>query len=478
MTPEELLAKINLLDTNELIVELKLYTTKVGFCFLKAMPSLEGNVFFQKMISCLAKKQLTEDEISSEEIQMLYTHLAFYFKKANKKDYVDHCCTFITDNIFKKRLSAWLHYKRYTTNQSHITEFSNYLQKLSLAIYDDSEDYTYEILSDLNDYKIYILSQFSVDFNIKLLELFDDIELQKQFPILAQLQLEPLVVLPDVEIAEINNKVQMPSTVIQNIFDINFLDLIKKEKLFGYTMDKVTSKIIQKGQANFDQGYERLTSQEVVKLYCYCNMRMHYFTSLNFYERSKFFEMFYNSAGRIKFIDIGCGPATSGLAFANYIFEKTKTPAVFDYIGIDTSLNMQNQAKEMMKNEIFDGNIIPYFVQSIKSIEINLLTNSSCIILNASYVFASEDLPITEIITFIEELKVQHRYVPKFLLFQNPANRMGNIQLNKKYAEFKELLGDCEEIYTRDCERISYYYQIKFYDKPKFRDVYLEILKL
>jgi hypothetical protein len=51
MTPEELLSKINLLDANELIVELKTNTTKVGFCFLKAIPSLEGNIFFQKMIS-------------------------------------------------------------------------------------------------------------------------------------------------------------------------------------------------------------------------------------------------------------------------------------------------------------------------------------------------------------------------------------------------------------------------------------------
>jgi SAM-dependent methyltransferase len=478
MTPEELLSKINLLDANELIVELKTNTTKVGFCFLKAIPSLEGNIFFQKMISCLARKQFSENEILTDEIQMLYTHLAFYFKKANKKEFADSCCTFIANNIFKKRLSAWLHYKRYNNNQSHITEFSNYLQKLSLAIYDDSEDYTYEILSDLNDYKIYSISRLPEGLKIKLLDLFNDIELQTQFPILLQLQLEPIKILPDVEIAEINDKVQVPSPVIQNIFDINFLNIMKKENLFGYTIIEVTSKIIQKGQADFDQGYEDLTAQQVVKLYCYCNMRMHYFTSLNFYERSEFFEMFYNSTGRIKFIDIGCGPGTSGLAFANYIFEKTKIPAVFDYFGIDTSLNMQNQAKEMMKNQIFTSNYIPYFVRSINNIEINSLANSSCIILNASYVFASEDLSIDEIVTFINDLRKIHRYTPKYLLFQNPANKISNIELNKRYTEFKKLLGNYEEIYIKKCERICYYNQIKMYGEPKFRDVYLEILKL
>src|SRR5476651_130134 len=150
MTSGELLENIIILGADDLLSYIRNNSDNLRLCFLQSNPERGDSSNFSKVISTLAQKQMSDIFINSQEIQALYTHLAYYFKRFNKWQFVDSCTTNIQENIFKRRLSAWLHYKRYNVHQLHVSEFENYIKKLSAAIHDEDDDYTYEILSDLH----------------------------------------------------------------------------------------------------------------------------------------------------------------------------------------------------------------------------------------------------------------------------------------------------------------------------------------
>ncbi len=466
MSPDDLLESIASLDNDSLISFLEEESNSVRLCFLQVVPSQVNKKVFARVMSTLAQK-LTPENISTNGIQSLYTHLAFYFKNANMAQYVDTCTTHINDNIFRKRLSAWLHYKRYNTYSLHITEFENYLTKLSNAILDDEDDYTYEILSDLNEYKLSLPQEIRT----QVLDFFEDESLAERYPILKQLKDDYLHVIPDVEVEDYRGKIHMPSIAMEKLFNDHFIDYIKENQLFGYSMPYVTENIIKKGQADFDLDFGELKASQVVKLYCYCNMRMHFFSSISLYERSEIVSLFYKTNGKIKFIDIGSGPGTCGLAFADHIHQETGVGAVFDYFGVDTSVAMNNQAEEMMKNSEFSSTTMR-FCSDIEAITMEDLKQASCIIINTCYVFASEDLPIKVLANYINKLSKNFPYVPKYLLFQNPINDF----LNRRYEEFKTHLSAYEITYTKK-SNVHFSYQRGASGFSKERKVLFEILK-
>lgn len=473
MTPEKLYETVVINNPSELISFLNESNAKVRLTFLQAQITDENTGIFQQIIRALAQKNLSSVITLTNEIQSLYIHLAYYFKKANNRAFVDACTTHIQETVFKKRLSAWLHYKRYINKASHITEFRNYLTKLSAARIDEDDDYTYEILSDLYEYKTKIVNKLPEPIHSSLIDLFTNGEMLEDFPILNQFVLEGLEKLPNFEVVEYKGKEYIPSEFAGEIFAKHFVDYVKGNSLFGYDIIEATEQIIKKGQARFDDGYNRLTPSDVVKIYCYCNMRMHYYSSLCLYERSEIVPKFYNTNGRIKFIDIGCGPATSGLAFAEYIYDSTGEPASFDYFGIDMSIAMQEQANEIMTNDVFlESNYMAYY-KDIKQIDVSQISSASCIIINACYVFASPSLNLKDITDFILDVKSKYPYAPKFLLFQNPIG----FSINKRYEEFKKLLQYYKIIYTKN-EEIKYYNQRKWTDYAKVKGIYYEILKL
>jgi len=476
MTPEELLHYIENLSPEELVAYLEDDANGLSFCFLNAVPEASINKTFERMFSSLAQKQLADSVRNSKGIQALYTHLAFYFRRINSRDYVDNCATHIHDNAFKKRLSAWLHYKRYTVHKSHISEFVHYLEKLSAAVYDDTDEFTYELLSDLHEYRIKGLARLNDENRAAMEALFNDTDLQARFPLLGDLNLDPNLFLPGMEVSIEEQATLLPTLSVQQIFEEAFLAPMRNRQLYGYTMQQARN-IINRGQANFDQGFEALTAAEVVKLYCYLNMRMHYFSSWSLFERSALAN-YYSTGGKIKFIDIGCGPGTSGLAFATYIRDKTGDPAVFDYFGIDTSVAMQQQAIEMLTNDIFISEGHVKFYSTIEDIDLADLANPTCIIINACYVFASETLEIEPIATFIKEVQIKFKYSPKFLLYQNLSNEEYNLWANQRYIDFKALLENYTVIFSEN-KKVTFHNQRNVYgNDPRNIKVFFEILKL
>src|SRR5207248_8446060 len=90
-------------------------------------------------------------------------------------------------------------------------------------------------------------------------------------------------------------------------------------------------------------GRPPLDPAEKVLLDCYVNMRKHFFACRATYEAFKpVIKGILRSAARPVVIDVGCGPATAGLALADRFPRRT-----FDYVGIDSAPAMLDKAREL-----------------------------------------------------------------------------------------------------------------------------------
>jgi hypothetical protein len=136
----------------ELISLVKSNRENIKLLFINAEISAESLDYFTQILIHVGESQISEESLLSEEVQFVYTELAFFFKRSNREGPVSTCLHYIEESILKNRLKAWLHYKHYTDINSHVNLFGSYLNKLSLAISNGEEDYVNEVLRDLNDY--------------------------------------------------------------------------------------------------------------------------------------------------------------------------------------------------------------------------------------------------------------------------------------------------------------------------------------
>jgi hypothetical protein len=181
---------------------------------------------------------------------------------------------------------------------------------------------------------------------------------------------------------------------------------------------------------------------------------------------------YYNPSGRIKFIDIGCGPGTSGLALAEHIYNETGSAASFDYYGVDCSIRMMEMARSIMTNRAFDTGSHIGFYRDVTEIDLSDISDYSCIIVNACYLFASDTLDVSALAAFIGMIKESYPRRPKFIFFQNPEYDI----LNVKYEQFKSMIGSYKTIYS-EVEVIRYQTKRNAYTDAKKKSVYFEVLE-
>jgi hypothetical protein len=480
MRHTELKEKIILLNANALVAFIEENINEIRLFFLQIESSREVTASLEGILLRLIEMGLPAKIKSTIQIQSFVTHLALYFKRNNNRQFAGTCYNILNDSVFKKRVGAWLHYKRYQNYNEHISQFRRYIEKLSEARFDEDGDYTFDLLSDLYEYQTDAYKTLNEPYRSQLQALFADERLIDEFAILEEFEIRANHLIPTLEVKEYNRKEYKPSEFSDRIFEDNFLSYLKRNSpgypktLLGYDKDTIIKSIIKQGQANFDESYENgsISAEDVVKLYCYFNMRMHFFTSLSIFERSRIYESYYNSSGRIKFIDIGCGPGTSGLALVEHIFNKTNTKVVFDYYGIDCSIKMQKTANSIMTNDAFDELNFKGFFQDVSQIDKITLANSTCIILNACYLFASSTLDLNNMLQFINDLRAMYPFKPKYVFFQNPEYDI----LNENYFMFKKILGN-HEVDFSEVEIIYYHTKINPYHAAKRKSVYFEILK-
>ena len=412
--------------------------------------------------------------ISAAGIQFLVTSLAFYFKSANKPEYVQTCVTNLQNNLLKYRLLAWFQYKfEYTQRKSHISRFPHYLDKLSKAVADENEDYTDDVLADLDSY----YSNFSHIEGFQ--DQFENLDLVTKYPILSEYNKRKGDLEYRLELHENVDKIFTPSTFTEKLFTEKFIDYIKYHDLtlwnnilLGLDTYTIRSEVINFGQANFDKPYKNLQSSDIVKLYCYFNMRKHYYSSVYLFERCSWIKKLISNNGCLKFIDVGCGPGTSGIALADHLLSIKSLKQQFDYIGIDYYDSMLTAAEDFMTNTVYKkcNNIV--FTKSISNLQTEDFNNANSILLNTCYLFASPTLNIDLLSTEINGLLDTYSFLPRFLLFQNTTDA----SKNNNYKLFKTKIMN-HEVLLSEKVTIKYNNQRNSFYPPVHESVYFEVLK-
>ncbi len=211
----------------------------------------------------------------------------------------------------------------------------------------------------------------------------------------------------------------------------------------GYPFPTIRNDIIREGLADFSLGFDDgvhgpLTASEKVLLYCFVNMKNHFFTSLaalQCHERNlkKLLDE------KLLIIDIGCGPATAGLAFLEE-FQGT----TFDYLGVDHARPMQDMATEFFAAANSAGlarqKIITCFVNDWHGIKKHRFGTDNAVLVVFSYFFASESLKTDDLAALadiLKKLKGHRAQKPVAILHMNsPRNHA-----NRNYLKFRRLLG-------------------------------------
>lgn len=288
---------------------------------------------------------------------------------------------------------------------------------------------------------------------------------------------------PDTDI-EIGGKVYEPEQSFVSVFDKVVIQQIKADSrtqypniLYGYNNDYIRNNIIEYGRTNFDQATLEHSSADKVNLYCFYNMRKHYFSSLAIY---KSFHDYFNSAisnsnNRIAFIDFGCGPLTSGLAFNQSFISIPNFH--FDYVGIDISSAMLNKAKEFSESDLFSRDTRFQFVKTLNDISESyfesIFTLSNTVILNFSYLFGNLSKDDTERIAEKVNTLIDKYPLNKFVLvFQNSSLE----KRNRSYVIFKKLVPRLQSVTEFPKTEKVIYKNAIMSNFDKSEEVYYELL--
>lgn len=207
-----------------------------------------------------------------------------------------------------------------------------------------------------------------------------------------------------------------------------------------YTKDYIRNTIVEQGQADFTTGYNGLTPDDKVLLYAYCYFQMHFSSTMAVLEKYKpaFENYIWKKCKGVAFLDVGCGPLTSGLALlelSNKYFKPHK-PFDYTYVGIDI-------AKAMIDLAIKFEKAIPRYPQTDR-----ILFNKSCyetnykeivkykfdenigIIINCCYFFASPTIEVNEFIKVIKTFVEAHKNNKLCLIYQNAPSTSRNVTQN------------------------------------------------
>lgn len=469
MNVEELNGNIITASPEEIVDFVSENTQEIKLFFNNLVPNRENTKGCTTLIRHL--NALKEADKETEEIQFLFTSLAFYFKSIKNTALITTCITNLKDSILKYRLQAWHKYRTYRYRNSHANLFSQYLELLSSAISDGYEDYTEDVLMDLHHY----YSEYSSIDNFKAL--FDDAHLLDQFPLLSVYKLHQDAFTYRTIDSKTIEKIYTPSEFTEILFEEKFIEYIRNHSdtrwhkiLLGYDSFMARRDIIQFGQADFDKKYRHLLPSEVVKLYCYFNMRKHFYSTLHMLEINPWIKNLMIE-GKTKFVDIGCGPATSGIAVVDYLLSVGAPNNSFDYIGIDCYQSMLDAASDMMNNSVFD-NKTAQFLNKINLIKVDDSENINAIFINTCYLFASPSLQVDELALDINTYLENYKEIPRFLLFQNTTDP----SKNANYVDFKKkLIG--HKVLNADQIEVKYNNQRGGFWPPASELVSYEILK-
>lgn len=270
----------------------------------------------------------------------------------------------------------------------------------------------------------------------------------------------------------IEGQTYTPDDEFKKAFDDLIINPLKTDErtteyprlILGQTNDFIRNNIIEYGRADFDKIYayqvnlftQEFSVKDKVMLYCYYNMRKHYFSNKAVFETyNDFFDIELKQvSNRVAFFDFGCGPLTAGIAF-NQFAKKLDENFSMNYFGIDISNGMINMAKEFSQSSIFNSASTFNFHTNIAEIEHSIYDEifrlSNVVILNFSYLFANLNLEQTiDLANHINNLADKYPLNKYIIIYQNPVNKFHN------FSKFKNTLSNIDKVIVRKSETVSY----------------------
>jgi hypothetical protein len=453
----------------------------------------------------LSDEQIEEDKFDLQSACLEFINSSIYQANKSNPDFIEIITLFA--ELFEKigfygaigivkanlpqsssirhRLNAVFLYSKIGNIAEYVEKFDDILQSLEKAQNFAEVDYTGQVIQDTINYYLRGKKAFE---DTKQNELFGDFKTlfnspqsKQKFKFLNHPTLKEYL---DGYIAEkifvelIADKVYTPSAITQRVFqDLIIGHINTSGYLQKYSNDEIRADILNYGRADFTKAYNDLTPYDRVQLYCYFNMRKHFFTTYAVYEKifTTLNSNVFQKNKELVFIDLGCGSLTSGLALASLYYDIENEPISMRYIGIDIAESMLEKAKEFSETVLFSPksefnfysswDIVPH------SVVAEITQNNSFVIFNASYLFASSSLNEKSLASFVNKI-ILHLTNKAYFVFQNPdrADR------NEKYKKFKKDV--THQIEASDTQIIYYKNNSNSTFEPSSEVVNYEILSL
>ena len=190
---------------------------------------------------------------------------------------------------------------------------------------------------------------------------------------------------------------------------------------FGVDRD-TAMEAVGRGQADFDEPWDTLSSDDRVLLYAYF-LQLGHLEELVEAFRMLFARTYPNDP---IVVDLGCGPFTGGLAIASILGGDAR----FDYIGVDQSHGMC-QFGEQLASAAARLDVTPHNVRhwspSIAAVPWNAAPGWRDVIVIMSYLFASPTLDVAALITELEGLLSKLGGGGVTVLYTNSARQETNL---------------------------------------------------
>lgn len=208
------------------------------------------------------------------------------------------------------------------------------------------------------------------------------------------------------------------------------------DNILGHTHDYNRLCLLQYGRASFDRDTTTCTATDLVMLYNYYFLRKHYVSTLAVFDyyRQYFTQLLAHQP--LLWIDLGCGPLTSGLAFRQQFPTQS-----FSYIGIDKAPAMLQQANAFARSGLFPESCTFQWQQTLEAISDEFwaatFQQPHVVLLNCAYVFAAlDEQAIQSLAQQVNRLLDTYPRNKFVLLFQNtaPSQRDSSYRAFKRYV--------------------------------------------
>lgn len=230
--------------------------------------------------------------------------------------------------------------------------------------------------------------------------------------------------------------------------------------------------ILNQGRTDFDEPFNGLPPEDKVLLYCIYYMPMHLASSHHIFRIHEpvFTTQLRSADNKVIFIDFGCGPLTSGLAF-----HETGWQGDISYLGIESSQSMRDKATEINQYSprfsrfelISDYSQLPNLLEDVIAED-----DKTPIIFNFCYFLASETLDIRHLSDVMAQIGDKYCNHNLCIVYQNPPRS----ELHNNWESLKAHLTGFRSIVRSSSHNRPFSYNTLTDERTLNRTVYYDIL--